>query len=148
MSEAILQYNTFTMVNIDNLLAELTLEEKVSLLAGADTWRTAAIPRLNIPSVKVKYISLAFLSAVYAVANTMHHRCRTVPMELEVVSLPMANQLLASLLVLLWVLLSILKLLKRSVPPLVMISSQSLLKSFWVSQPTFPSDMRIRVCYS
>ncbi|KAG2181543.1 hypothetical protein INT44_008358 [Umbelopsis vinacea] len=41
------------MVNIDNLLAELTLEEKVSLLAGADTWRTAAIPRLNIPSVKV-----------------------------------------------------------------------------------------------
>ncbi|KAH8551074.1 glycoside hydrolase family 3 domain protein [Umbelopsis sp. PMI_123] len=41
------------MVDIDNLLAQLTLEEKVSLLAGADTWRTAAIPRLNIPAVKV-----------------------------------------------------------------------------------------------
>lgn len=101
MSEVVLQYNTFMMVDIDNLLAELTLEEKVSLLAGADTWRTAAIPRLNIPSVKVKYISLAFLLAVYTVANTMYYRCRTVPMELEAVSLLMENQLLASLLVLL-----------------------------------------------
>ncbi|KAH8551262.1 glycoside hydrolase family 3 domain protein [Umbelopsis sp. PMI_123] len=41
------------MVDIDNLLAQLTVEEKVSLLAGADTWRTAAIPRLSIPAVKV-----------------------------------------------------------------------------------------------
>src|SRR5207247_7158781 len=30
-----------------------TLEEKVALLAGADLWRTVAIERLGIPSVKV-----------------------------------------------------------------------------------------------
>jgi beta-glucosidase len=31
----------------------MTLEEQVSLLAGADFWRTVAIPRLNIPALKV-----------------------------------------------------------------------------------------------
>ncbi|KAJ2958519.1 hypothetical protein NQZ79_g5927 [Umbelopsis isabellina] len=41
------------MVNIDKLLSELTIEEKVSLLAGVDTWCTYPIPRLNIPSAKV-----------------------------------------------------------------------------------------------
>jgi len=36
-----------------SLLAALTLEEKVSLLSGRDVWRTAAIERLGIGSVKV-----------------------------------------------------------------------------------------------
>jgi len=35
------------------LVAEMTTAEKVSLLSGSDVWRTAAIPRLNIPTVKV-----------------------------------------------------------------------------------------------
>ncbi|MBT7069964.1 MAG: glycoside hydrolase family 3 protein, partial [Anaerolineae bacterium] len=38
---------------IETLLSELTLEEKVTLLAGADTWRTHAIERLGIPALKV-----------------------------------------------------------------------------------------------
>src|SRR4051812_20616029 len=38
---------------IENLLSEMTLEEKVSLLAGADNWHTVAIDRLGIPSLKV-----------------------------------------------------------------------------------------------
>ena len=37
----------------DALLDQLTLEEQVSLLAGADFWRTVPIPRLNISSLKV-----------------------------------------------------------------------------------------------
>lgn len=37
---------------IDALLAQLTLEEKVALLAGATTWETAPIPRLGIPALK------------------------------------------------------------------------------------------------
>jgi hypothetical protein len=49
------------MVDIDSLLAQLTLEEKVSLLAGADTWRTAAIPRLSIPAVKVDICAIFFV---------------------------------------------------------------------------------------
>lgn len=35
------------------LLAELTLEEKIQLTAGADLWRTVAIERLNIPYIKL-----------------------------------------------------------------------------------------------
>jgi len=38
---------------IDELLAAATLEEKVSLLAGASTWTTAAIARLGIPAMKL-----------------------------------------------------------------------------------------------
>ncbi len=38
---------------IEKLLNDMTLEEKVSLLAGANFWETVPIPRLNIPSIKV-----------------------------------------------------------------------------------------------
>lgn len=40
-------------VDLDALLDQMTLEEQVSLLAGADFWRTVGIPRLNIPQLKV-----------------------------------------------------------------------------------------------
>ena len=36
---------------ITELVAELTLEEKISLLAGKNLWETVDIPRLNIPSI-------------------------------------------------------------------------------------------------
>ena len=38
---------------IDMLLSHLTLEEKITLLAGADTWRTSTIERLGIPALKL-----------------------------------------------------------------------------------------------
>ena len=38
---------------VNDLLAQMTLEEKVSLLAGADMWHTVAIERLGIPSLKM-----------------------------------------------------------------------------------------------
>jgi len=38
---------------IEKLIAELTLEEKVSLLAGEDWWQVNAIERLGIPTLKV-----------------------------------------------------------------------------------------------
>jgi beta-glucosidase len=44
---------SFLDASIPSILKELTVEEKISLLAGADWWTTAAIGRLNIPSVKV-----------------------------------------------------------------------------------------------
>jgi beta-glucosidase len=41
------------MSRIDDLLTQMTLDEKISLLAGADLWCSVAIPRLGIPQVKV-----------------------------------------------------------------------------------------------
>ena len=38
-------------MNIDQLILELTLEEKASLVSGGDFWNTASIERLNIPSI-------------------------------------------------------------------------------------------------
>jgi beta-glucosidase len=38
---------------IDDLMDQMTLEEQVSLLSGADFWTTAAIERLGVPSIKV-----------------------------------------------------------------------------------------------
>ncbi|OZJ01894.1 hypothetical protein BZG36_05039 [Bifiguratus adelaidae] len=38
---------------VTELLANLTLEEKVYLLSGSDNWRTFPVPRLGIPAVKV-----------------------------------------------------------------------------------------------
>jgi beta-glucosidase len=38
---------------ITGLLSQLTLEEKVALLAGSDMWHTTPIPRLDIPALKV-----------------------------------------------------------------------------------------------
>lgn len=39
--------------DLENLVAQMTLEEKVSLLAGADLWHTVPISRLGIPALKV-----------------------------------------------------------------------------------------------
>jgi len=38
---------------IDKILSQMTLEEQVSLLSGADFWTTHAIERLGIPKIKV-----------------------------------------------------------------------------------------------
>ena len=38
---------------VEQLLADLTLDEKASLTAGDTMWTTAAVPRLGIPSIMV-----------------------------------------------------------------------------------------------
>jgi beta-glucosidase len=38
---------------MDDRIAELTLEEKVALLAGVDWWHTASVERLGIPTLKM-----------------------------------------------------------------------------------------------
>lgn len=40
-------------LNVDELLDELSLSEKISLLAGSNAWQTVPIDRLNIPAVTV-----------------------------------------------------------------------------------------------
>jgi hypothetical protein len=42
------------MPDIDATLSQLTLEEKVSLLAGKNFWETVDIPEKGVPSVKVQ----------------------------------------------------------------------------------------------
>src|SRR5690242_19095870 len=41
------------MVDIEALIADLTLEEKASLTAGGDMFSTAAVERVGIPQVNV-----------------------------------------------------------------------------------------------
>jgi beta-glucosidase len=41
------------MDKIDELVKQMSLDEKISLLAGIDLWHTAAVQRLGIPSIKV-----------------------------------------------------------------------------------------------
>ena len=41
------------MSRIDELLKQMTLEEKISMLAGADLWHSVAVERLGIPQFKV-----------------------------------------------------------------------------------------------
>jgi len=38
---------------IEEIIRQMTLDEKISMLAGADFWHTVSIPRLNISSFKV-----------------------------------------------------------------------------------------------
>ena len=38
---------------IEELLGQLTLDEKSVIVAGVDLWHTAAVPRLGIPALKV-----------------------------------------------------------------------------------------------
>jgi len=40
------------MSRIDDLLLQMTLDEKISMLAGADLWHSVAVPRLGIPQFK------------------------------------------------------------------------------------------------
>ncbi|KAK6359735.1 hypothetical protein TWF696_000875 [Orbilia brochopaga] len=42
-----------TLKDVEATLAALTLEEKISLLAGKDFWRTVPIPDKEVPSIKV-----------------------------------------------------------------------------------------------
>ena len=41
------------MSNIEKLIKDLTLEEKVTLLSGFNSWYTNKIDRLGIPSIKM-----------------------------------------------------------------------------------------------
>ncbi|CAM1508699.1 Fc.00g055470.m01.CDS01 [Cosmosporella sp. VM-42] len=39
-------------IDIESVLSELSLKEKIDLLSGIDGWHTAAIPRLGVPSIR------------------------------------------------------------------------------------------------
>jgi beta-glucosidase len=41
------------MSRTDELLGQMTLEEKISMLAGADLWHSVPVPRLGVPQFKV-----------------------------------------------------------------------------------------------
>ena len=44
------------VIDPEALLAQLSSEEKISLLSGDDMWHTLAIPRLGIPRVRVSAV--------------------------------------------------------------------------------------------
>ncbi|KAJ6020497.1 hypothetical protein N7540_006001 [Penicillium herquei] len=40
------------MFDVEEVLADLSLQEKISLLSGSDFWHTASIPSKNVPSIR------------------------------------------------------------------------------------------------
>lgn len=45
------------MTDIDNILEQVTIDEKISLVSGTDFWRTASVPRLGIPAIRVSDVN-------------------------------------------------------------------------------------------
>jgi hypothetical protein len=41
------------MLDLDSILSQLTLVEKISLLTGSDMWHTTPLERLQIPAVRM-----------------------------------------------------------------------------------------------
>lgn len=41
------------LIDPDELLSQLSSEEKIQLLSGDDMWHTVSVPRLGIPRVRV-----------------------------------------------------------------------------------------------
>jgi hypothetical protein len=39
--------------DVEDVLSQLTLDEKISLISGSDPWHTASIPRLGVPSIRL-----------------------------------------------------------------------------------------------
>ena len=47
----------FFKADIDEIIDKLSMEEAVTLIAGAGRWYTTAIERLSIPAIKVRSLS-------------------------------------------------------------------------------------------
>ena len=39
--------------DVDHVLSQLTIDEKIALLSGSDPWHTAPVKRLNIPKIRL-----------------------------------------------------------------------------------------------
>lgn len=44
---------SFSKIDIDSVLDQLTLQEKIHLVSGLDSWHTYPVPRLGIPSLRI-----------------------------------------------------------------------------------------------
>ena len=44
---------------VETILQSLTLEEKITLLAGKDFWETVPIPEKGVPAIKVRLATIA-----------------------------------------------------------------------------------------
>jgi hypothetical protein len=75
--------------NIESILQSLTLEEKISLLAGKDFWETVPVPEKGVPAIKV----LGHLDPLYDHDQLIPFRQATDPMELEANSSRVAQEL-------------------------------------------------------
>lgn len=62
--------STMILHDVETMLSQLSLAEKVSLLAGVGACSTATIPRLSIPRLEVR--SKGFVSAVTTSSKTGH----------------------------------------------------------------------------
>lgn len=57
-SDTTMPPSDFANADIESIIEQLTLDEQVALITGVGLWYTHAIPRLNIPAIKVRRISV------------------------------------------------------------------------------------------
>jgi hypothetical protein len=50
------------MPDVENLLRQMTLQEKVAMLAGTNDWYTVPVERLGIPSLKRRILAPSWCS--------------------------------------------------------------------------------------
>lgn len=50
------QHAQFLNVDIDDLIDQLSVEEKINLLGAPNWWSTTAVDRLDIPSVRMRSV--------------------------------------------------------------------------------------------
>lgn len=68
MTLSLLSLTMSPSLNVEQLLSELTLEEKIELLSGRDTWSTHPVERLNIPSITVRCFQDSRLDVLLTIA--------------------------------------------------------------------------------
>jgi hypothetical protein len=57
------------MQDVEALLRQMTLQEKVAMLAGTNDWYTVPVERLGIPSLKVWLPTRMWLLSVWVLAG-------------------------------------------------------------------------------
>src|SRR5882757_5854892 len=50
---SIAEGNSYREFDVDFVLSQLTIDEKIALLSGSDPWHTAAVKRLNVPKIRL-----------------------------------------------------------------------------------------------
>lgn len=70
--------------SVDDVLSQLTVDEKIALISGSDPWHTCSVPRLGIPRIRLTdgpngVRGTKFFNGVPAACFPCGMRCSLIP---------------------------------------------------------------------